>query len=102
MRKLKLELEQLHVDSFAVTSDAAHARTVFAASEDLQQDYGGGGCRFDNTDSCGGGYTTDQMSTGCYGTVAPVMTCGFTCAGTCYNTCARSCLGSCQTCTICA
>ena len=44
MRKLKLEVDALEVESFVVQPHTAQGGTVHARSEDLQQDYGSTGC----------------------------------------------------------
>lgn len=90
MHKLKLDLDNLRVESFATNPDSTNRRgTVHGNLMRAPEEY-----RFDTEDdTCT--YTPDMMSTGCYGTQAPILTCGFTCGWTCANTCWQSCLGSC-------
>ena len=77
MRKLKLEVESLQVESFEAASPAIRAGTVHARHEPYNDDPG-------STDCDGGGFFS------IFGTCAPDYTCG-TCV-TWRPTCPASCL----------
>jgi hypothetical protein len=89
MRKLKLDVAALQVDSFEASSAAARVGTVQGRSEVLNPDTG------DTYDNCNGGGWGSL-----FGTCAPSYTCG-TCVGPTYccpptwrptcNTCYESC-----------
>jgi len=73
MKKLKLELNELHVESFAVQRQDEVRGTVAGQNEPPY------------TESCGGTCVNSCVS----------------CVNTCYNTCQASCWDTCQTCNTC-
>jgi hypothetical protein len=77
--KLKLNLDQLSVDSFDTTRPAAKAGTVFGEQ-----------CTCYTNCTCPGCYTCDASCNGTCG-----ATCDASCNGTCSNTCDGSCNGTC-------
>jgi hypothetical protein len=80
MRKLKLSVGELQVESFHAVNLAAERGTVAAHSEPWECVSPYGSCeRYCTQDSC----NTCQGS--CYGT------CGGTCANTCGDTCGNTC-----------
>ncbi|MFL5541003.1 MAG: hypothetical protein ACJ8J0_18575 [Longimicrobiaceae bacterium] len=90
MKKLRLEIETLRVESFAMADDSVHPGTV-AAHSDLEQDYGSGGDW-----EYGGGMNSVGTCIGptycCPVSWKPscnscVGTCGASCGGTCVYTC---------------
>ena len=81
MRKLKLDLDQLAVDSFDTASPAPKGGTVFGEQ-----------CTCYTNCTCPGCPT-------CYATCNGQATCANTCANTCDDyTCAASCNGTCVGC----
>jgi hypothetical protein len=81
MKKLKLDLDDLRVDSFDTTPAAAAGErgTVHGQYPETYR-----GC---NTD--------EETCDSCFGSCGD--TCGYSCNGTC-GTCAESCNGTCNTC----
>jgi len=79
MRKFKLELNDLRIDSFATTPVAREKGTVFGEQ-----------CTCYTACTCPGCPTCDAS---CNGTCA---SCGASCGGTCVATCDYSCAGSCD------
>ncbi|HYH82974.1 MAG TPA: hypothetical protein VEX86_24480 [Longimicrobium sp.] len=73
MGKLKLELDELHVESFDVQRQDEVRGTVAGQNEPAY------------TESCGGSCVNTCVS----------------CVNTCYNTCQASCWNTCQTCNTC-
>ncbi len=85
MRKLKLDLEELAVESFATTPESrGEGGTVFGQNH----------CTCYTQCTCPGCPTCDASCNGtCGGTCA---TCAASCNGTCGATCAASCYGTCD------
>jgi hypothetical protein len=101
MRKLKLELSELRVESFTIASDE---RRGTVQARDTAEPYGG--CHLDSRDTCYATTCTEVGQTQC-GTCPPgsaVGTClGFGCGsggcgGTGETAWACTCGGTCQTC----
>ena len=78
MRKLRLQLEDLRIESFTTTSSQKEKGTVFGEQ-----------CTCQTACSCPGCPTCDASCNG---------TCGGTCAGTCEASCNGTCDYSCDTC----
>jgi hypothetical protein len=71
MRKLRLQLEELHITSFTTTSSQKEKGTVFGEQ-----------CTCPTACTCPGCPTCDASCNG---------TCGATCGASCYGTCDYSC-----------
>jgi hypothetical protein len=94
MKKLRMELDALKVDSFE-TQTAAGSGTVVAAGvligDAVAQTYP----NCSEIDACPSAWNCTVNGT-CYdATCAQVNTCAKTCAATCPNTCAVTCQASC-------
>jgi hypothetical protein len=82
MRKLKLDLEDLAVESFATTSESrGEGGTVFGQNH----------CTCYTQCTCPGCPTCDATCNG-----SCVNTCAASCNGTCGGTCGASCNGTCD------
>jgi hypothetical protein len=78
--KLKLNLEDLSVDSFGTSDQKAEAGTVFAEQ-----------CTCWTNCTCPGCPSCDTCQASCNGTCPGQASCGQSCGYTCANTCWESC-----------
>ncbi|HEU4882963.1 MAG TPA: hypothetical protein VFT45_11970 [Longimicrobium sp.] len=86
MRKLKLDVDQLTVDSFDTkASDGARAGTVQGFAPPTFWESCNGSCD----------YTCGTCNASCASCVSCYNTCGNTCGPSCYGTC-QTCLTNCQ------
>jgi hypothetical protein len=76
MRKLKLDLDSLDVQSFATDAETPASGTVFAQSGLCQSTYYG--CTYTDFESCATCQTCDDMAT-CWWTCAGNETCEWPC-----------------------
>lgn len=98
MRKLRLDLDRLEVESFELTPAAKGPKTVFGRM-DVQQappsDYdcaGGGGVTASDPACIGPTYCCNPTAnTGCCPAPTWQASCAWSCNGTCGNTCPVSC-----------
>src|SRR5829696_2740516 len=102
MRKLKLSLDELKVDSFHAT-DAASARGTVPGHDSFTQ-YDDESC----FQSCNGSFN-DTCPLSCYGGCGSGATCGGTCGATCgcppgtdYTACGCQTWETCPNATVCA
>jgi hypothetical protein len=100
MRKLKLDLDHLQVESFDATRNGTTLGTVAGnvIDPEYQDDgstwcYGGGGVTGPTNQVCIGPTfcCNPTANTGCCPPVTVARTCPWSCEGTCYATCPVSC-----------
>jgi hypothetical protein len=101
MRKLKLDLQTLEVQSFRTEDRPALGGTVFGAMTYINDGCTGGAeCNTYPQSACGNCIPSIRGCDGTYGCGGGTdwMTCGYTCATCDQNTCIESCGGTCFTC----